>query len=347
MIKFIKVQLQQIAVHKVGNKSLDEGIHFSENTTEIKTESTEQTLLKYFLSPFTDYEAYTLFHETDVSLNEVFSYVSKIFSNKKNLFIQSKNIAKHLYECSSHPKIKSGEFYVVYFVDIIIDNEILDAVGIFKSETKETFLKVDCIKDSYQIDPNEGININKLDKGCLIFNVNKDKGYKACIIDNHGKGSDAQYWKDDFLKIKPISNEFHQTNQFLGIAKAFVTKQLSEDFEVSKADQIDLLNRSVEYFKTHENFEKQEFEKKVFQDKGIIKSFRNFDETYRENNEIEELDSFEISQQAVKKQAKIFKSVLKLDKNFHVYIHGNRELIEQGVEKDGRRYYKIYFEKES
>ena len=53
-----------------------------------------------------------------------------------------------------------------------------------------------------------------------------------------------------------------------------------------------------------------------------------------------------ISAPAVKKQAKIFKSVLKLDKNFHIYIHGNREMIEQGVEKDGRKFYKIYFEKE-
>jgi hypothetical protein len=57
-------------------------------------------------------------------------------------------------------------------------------------------------------------------------------------------------------------------------------------------------------------------------------------------------DSFEISTQAVKKQARIFKSVLKLDKNFHIYIHGNRDMIEQGVEKDGRKYYKIYFENE-
>lgn len=27
-------------------------------------------------------------------------------------------------------------------------------------------------------------------------------------------------------------------------------------------------------------------------------------------------------------------------------FHGNKELIEQGVEKDGRKYYKIYYENE-
>jgi hypothetical protein len=102
----------------------------------------------------------------------------------------------------------------------------------------------------------------------------------------------------------------------------------------------------VEYFKTHDTFDKEDFEEEVFQDKGIIKSFQNFDQAYREENELEISDSFEISAQAVKKQSRIFKSVLKLDKNFHVYIHGNRELIERGEEKDGRKYYKIYFEKE-
>ena len=57
-------------------------------------------------------------------------------------------------------------------------------------------------------------------------------------------------------------------------------------------------------------------------------------------------DEFDISNQAVKKQSKFFKSILKLDKNFHVYIHGNKDMIERGVESDGRKFYKIYFEKE-
>jgi hypothetical protein len=57
-------------------------------------------------------------------------------------------------------------------------------------------------------------------------------------------------------------------------------------------------------------------------------------------------DNFKISQQAVKKQARVFKSVLKLDRNFHIYIHGDRELIQQGVERDGRKYYKIYYNEE-
>ena len=50
---------------------------------------------------------------------------------------------------------------------------------------------------------------------------------------------------------------------------------------------------------------------------------------------------------AVKKQARSIKSIIKLDKNFHIYVHGSRELIEQGVDEEGRKFYKIYYKEES
>jgi len=57
--------------------------------------------------------------------------------------------------------------------------------------------------------------------------------------------------------------------------------------------------------------------------------------------------SFDISRAAVKKQSRVFKSVLKLDKNFHIYIHGNKELIEKGFDDDkSMNYYKVYFKEE-
>ena len=58
-------------------------------------------------------------------------------------------------------------------------------------------------------------------------------------------------------------------------------------------------------------------------------------------------DEFDISSPAVKKQQKVFKSILKLDRNFHVYIHGNREMIERGYDEErSMNYYKLYFEEE-
>ena len=133
----------------------------------------------------------------------------------------------------------------------------------------------------------------------------------------------------------------------MSITKEFVTKKLPEEFELSKTDKIDLLNRSIDYFKENESFDKEEFEKNVFQDEDVISSFQDFDTTFRIENAVELDDKFEISNQAVKKQSRIFKSVLKLDKNFHVYIHGDKDLIEKGTDSDGRKFYKIYYENEA
>ncbi len=345
-LDFTQVELQHIITHHVGNKLRDEKFLLSSEATTI-ADDTKDYLLKYFLLPIRAEEFYSFSHSVKLDLNEVYTVAENIFSKPESFINSSQSIAKLLYEQSMHPKIREGELNIAYFSNVVLDDEKVDAIGIFKSETNVPYIKMKNLKSNFSINHDYGFEIKGMDKGCIIFNTDQRTGYKILIVDNANKSAEAQYWKDDFLKIKPISNEFHQTNQFLGIAKNFVTKQLSKEFEVSKADQIDLLNRSVEYFKTNDKFDKRDFEKKVFQDNGIIKSFRNFDESYRKSQEIELTDSFEISPLAVKKQARGFKRVLKLDNNFRIYIHGNRELIEQGVEKDGRKFYKIYFELES
>lgn len=346
MIDFTNVSFEGIAIHNVGNKVRDEGIKIANKDIYFEDDETTSYLLRYFLMPFNDNEVYNFCHPSDLNLNEIYTYAKRIFNTPQNLYNISIDIAKHLYEKSTHPKIDGGEFCICYFKDCVFNNETVDAIGLFKSEEKDDFLKFDGKKNNYTIKHENGINVNKLDKGCMIFNSSEDSGFQLCITGGN-KSSDTQYWKNDFLNIKPASDNYHHTKDFLSVTREYLTKQLSEEFEVSKADKIDLLNRSVAYFKANEKFEKNDFENEVIQDKKMIKSFRTFNETYSAENDLEIADSFDISSQALKKQARIFKSVLKLDKNFHIYIHGDRELIEQGMDKDGRKFYKIYFKEES
>jgi hypothetical protein len=79
-----------------------------------------------------------------------------------------------------------------------------------------------------------------------------------------------------------------------------------------------------------------------------VQSFERYKEGFEQQHQVAIDDRFDISDSAVKKQAKVFKSILKLDKNFHVYIHGSRELIEKGYDEEKKlNYYKIYFREES
>jgi len=350
--KFRKANVQQLiqmikhlSIHKVGNKQNNDGIFLSKQMLALD-ESLETSFTQYFLSNFNTDEYYSFHHHIDLASNEVYTAVKEIFGNPDAFHQQSENIARHLYDQSVHPKVKAGELYVAYITGLTIDGITADAIGLFKSETKDTFLEVAQTWEGFDITSKEGVNIKKLDKGCLIFNTEPDNGYKLSIIDNTNKGSEAQYWKDDFLGVLILNNAFHQTNQFLSITKQFVTQQIDEEFDMSKTDKIDLLNRSVDYFKNHDQFDKEEFESEVLHHETLIESFQAFDKTYREENALEVADNFDISEKAVKKQARVFKSVLKLDRNFHVYIHGNREMIEQGVDENGRKFYKLYYETE-
>ncbi|MCF8380632.1 MAG: nucleoid-associated protein [Bacteroidales bacterium] len=347
MIDYTNCRIEKVAVHKVGNKTKQEDLHLSKSLLDTSNEKLEGMLLRYFLNPFSapEFHSFT-FSNDDFTLNPIFVFASQIFDSVESFHSNSVNLAKHLFELSVHPNIKSGDLFLAYFSNISFEDEMTDAIGIYKSENKHSFLKLEKSNDDFIVYSEDGINIDKLDKACLIFNTDRANGYKVCSIDKSNKTIDAHFWRDNFLQIKPCADSYHLTKDFMNITKNFVTKKLTEDFEVSKADQIDLLNRSVEYFKNNESFDKQGFENEVFIDREVIKSFQNFDEAYRKDNEIKIDNNFEVSPQAVKKQSRIFKSVLKLDKNFHIYIHGDRQLIEQGVDKDGRKYYKIYFENE-
>lgn len=344
-IIYLDAQIANICLHIVGNKIADGGLLFSIKPTKIN-DTLKSLLLHYFVNSFKSDEYFQLSHESDINLNEVYTYVSKIFDNPQTLYEQSINFAKHLYEQSNHPKIKGGEFYTVYFKDCILDGDTVDAVGLFKSENKDTFLKVLLQDGNFNLESEQGININKLDKGCLIFNKEREKGYVVAIVDNVNKGAEAQYWIDDFLHVRQRQDEYYNTQNVLSLCKNFVTKELPQQFEIAKADQLDLLNKSIKFFKEKENFDLQDFTHEVIEQPEVIKSFNHYKSRFEAERDIEIANQFSISDSAVKKQSRSFKSIIKLDKNFHIYVHGNRNLIEQG-EDDKGKFYKVYYKEES
>ena len=350
MISYFQASLSQLTIHKVGNKLLDEHLSLSEHLLKTNDEVLDNLLMNYFLKPFEKVnEAYRFDHPTaDLNLNEVYHFAEIIFNDKDQFHEGSCQIAKHLYDITNHPKIKSGELYLCYFTGLQIEGESLDAIGIFKSESKEPYLKVIQKAKEFEINyEQEAINIKKLDKGCLIFNTEKEAGYKVAVIDQTNS-SEAAYWIDDFLKLKIRNNNYTQTNTVLKVYKDFVTNQIDEEFEISKTDKIDLLNRSIKYFKEKEHFDLEEFSNEVLAHEPGIESFKRFKKNYEDEFETEIGDSFMISDTAVKKQARVYKSVLKLDKNFHIYIHGNKELIEKGYDEQMKMsFYKVYFREEN
>lgn len=342
------VALQKVIVHKVGNPSRGEELQVSDKPLALDDEIVTKLLTRYFLGPFNENELYQFTHLSDLSLNEVYTYISRAFENPESFVEQSGLLAQFLYSKSTHSKVKEGELYVALFDQVPFEKDTIQALGIFKSETKETFLKLFPRDKDWELTQEEGININKLDKGCLVFKTSTAEGFKVCVVDNTNKQQDAQYWVTDFLQVSPLADSYHHTDKYLSLCKSFVTNEYAEKFEVSKSDQLELLNRSMDYFKTKEQFSLQEFTEEVIHHPEVVNTFMDYKKNFEASRNFEIGDEFDIHLAAVKKQQRVFKSVLKLDKNFHIYIHGRRDLIEKGIdEMTGKKYYKIFYDEES
>jgi len=347
MLDFSQCKLEKIVVHFVGNKHREESTQLSKSETPINDELNEH-LTKYFISHIKPDASYYFDTAPESGINQAFNCVQTIFGDYTQLVPQSVELAKHLYECSVHPKIRSGEFFAVLIRDCVVDDELVDAIGLFKSEVKENFLKVLPSNGTYTIISDSGININKLDKGCLIFNTEAQTGYRILIVDNINKAVEAEFWRDMFLQIMPRNDQFYQTQNFLNLCKGYVEDVYNEENNVSKPQQIEMLNKTVNFFKENDQFKLDEFEQDVMMgESNSIQAFNEYKKFYEEQNDVKLNDEFDISEDAVKNGKRKFKSVLKLDRNFHVYIHGDRENIERGFDSERKlNYYKLYFEEE-
>jgi hypothetical protein len=277
----------------------------------------------------------------------LYTYSKNIFTHPDTFHLQSIHIAKFLYEKCTHPNIKAGELYVTYFDELQLNDETCDAIGIFKTENKETFLKITPTPTNFEVQSEQGIDIKKIDKGCLIFNTKEEDGYRVVSIDNSNK-SDAKYWIDNFLHIKSVEDNYMYTENFMQMCKQFVQEEIPENFDINKSEQIDLMNRSANFFKQKETFTIDVFEQEIFEQPELIDKFKTYKENYAAQFDAPMVDEFEIHPTAAKKQSKIFKSILKLDKNFHVYIHGRKDRIEKGFDDEtGLHFYKLLFNEEN
>lgn len=335
------IKLSKLSVHKIGNKLCQEGVEFSKQEIAVEPDLSEM-LKTYFLLPFKKEEFFHFFHISDVILNEVYSYASHIFDDIDTFHEYSKNLARFLYEQSWHPNIKCGELYVAYFKDCIVDGKTIDAIGIFKSENKDTFLRINSNDGEFSIESQLGVNLNKLDKGCLIFNTNKDEGYDVLVVDNTNRG-EAKYWIDDFLQIKRKNDDYAQTQNAVALCRQFISK-LPEN--VAKADKAAMMNRVAEGVK-QEHVDINDLAINAFGSRLFVDSFMDFIEAYKTTHDVEIEQSFKGRPEAVSRRVVRTITTIKLDDNFDINIHGNNDLIEYGYDEfKGMRFYKLYFEEE-
>lgn len=336
-----EVVLKSLAIHKITE---DEGLVTSSQSVAIQDNDLNQLLVKYFFKSFKIEERYRFAHETSLEYNEVFSYVKEIFDSPSKLHEKSIEIAKHLYAHSRNQNIKDGDVMVSYFEDCVIGDEVTDAIGIFKVENKDTYIKIMGHAGIYDISSEEGISINKLDKGLIVFNTDQDTGYQTMLVDKTNKSGNAHYWQDDFLGVEPFNDEYFQTQNIINNLQEFAHEAFAGQ---TKTEKIAFVNESIDYIKANDQFDSSDYQETVLQAPELIEHFENFQEKKQVEQPELNQEHFNISKPAVKNTKRFIRSVIKLDKNFHVYVHGNRQNIDRGFDENRKQnYYTLYFERE-
>ncbi|WP_418498367.1 nucleoid-associated protein [Flagellimonas sp.] len=349
MLNLYTAQIESISLHRVGNKSKNEAAFMSAEPFLLNDEMAG-LLKEYFFRPFREKEEnyFRFAHEVDLEFNEVFKSVSELFENPTNGHQVSKKITQHLFDQSNHPHIKSGEVYVVHFSDMVIDNKKTDAVGIFKSELKHDFLQFREKEQNLEILIKQGININKLDKGCIVFNVDKEEGYKVLSVDSNRY--DAKYWLENFLGLVPLTDENFYTKNYLKFCQNFAKDVVlpAED----KQQEVLFMNRAVNHFAKNDAFEETVFLNEVMENPELIPEFKHYKVEKGPKYSIEDVSNFDIANKAVSDARKKIKNVINLDTNIQIKLDFiNPESAEKFVEKgwDEERqmyYYLVYFNKE-
>lgn len=325
-------------VQRVGNKSNEDGVSFSDDFC--KMEGVEEPFLKLINNSFKFDDWKQFYYIDDLELNPTYRFVTKIFDDETCMVQQAKNLARHLYEQSIHPNIKIGEFYVMLLDNCEVDGEPTRAIGLFKSEVREAVLTVKMEKNRLVLSSEMGMSLKKLEKGCVVFNVDKENGYKVAVVDNTGSNTDAHYWLDNFLHVKNCNDDYHETERLMEMCTGFVA-QLKER---SVLDSAVVARKTAEVFSTGESIQVDDLGRIICKNEEQKQAF----ETYRQNFE-QVFGDFAEGVNVVKKATnnKPVKrmNTIKLGSDFEVKVLKPEAKIEGGIDKkSGKKYYTLYYE---
>ncbi|KGR74798.1 nucleoid-associated protein [Ureibacillus sinduriensis] len=334
MLEVSESKLKQYVLHYVGDSLILGEEAFPTPDVLLEAAFTQLAFNKIDLDQQHDF-----FHETDINLNEIYTYAHTIFHNESTFLEQSMNIAKHLHSASQHPNIKNGELFVGFFENCVWNNEVKKVISIVKIDEKEIFLDVKSDQNKMIVNGIDGINVKKINNVAVI--VDRGLDIAPAVFIKTKRKEDVVYWQERFLKIRVADEDYHKTNLALTECKKYILKE--DNF--SNTEKLGLLNKTLDYFRNEEEFHVDDYIQTVFD---------QVDSTQKEVilNTVKPYETV-ISEFAIEKAEKTYKRKIKLDSNIEIQVSVQNieqvdELIEVGYDEvTNRKYYKIYFEEEA
>lgn len=349
MIDLSGALLKQVSVHQIGNKAHEEGFFLSEQPI-ILDEALQSALLDYCSRTFSKVsDVYQFVHKVDMSYHVMAGLSKQIFADAQVFHDRSRDVVQHLYDQSTHPHIKSGDVMLIRLENVLMVDELVNAIVLIKAENKEGFLKLSKVGDSIQVDSYEGIQLKRMDKGALILEMEEDEGYRVLTVDNNNY--DASYWLEDFLGIDFVHDHNFDTKAYVEMCKSFAQDVIKET--VDKKTQVDFVQQTFQYIDQVDTLEIAEFKETMFADEAMTEAFDQYSAHYEKEKGAKISDSFEVSQTVMKKQKQKLRNFIKLDTNIKIQLgFSNAQSVDRFIEKGfdeekNMYYYKCYFNTES
>ncbi len=346
MLDFSTARITKLASTWVGNSSRHEGFKVPEKPVVPLTEIAEELLLGSFLKPFEKASEFFCFYGDDAPVdNTTFVLAESIFSNPDTLALNAGKLTTALYEASENPKIQGGEFFVMYFEDLMADGQPCSGIGLWKVEGHTPFFKTERTPEMNLLGTADGIAYAKPQVAALILNLDEPEGYQVCVIDTVTKKGERSFWKDDFLRIRPVADNYFQTLHLMSLTAEFVSQRAPFKFELNQGEVLGLLIKAGDYFKDSDTVEVEDFATYLFPDEDQASAFLKYRQEYETAYAVPLEKSFDLNPAAVKKMAKLFKAGLKLDRNFTLAVKSRADLIEMGYdEESGKKFLKLFYE---
>ncbi len=320
-IRFTSATATGLVLAKVGHPQRDEPLQTSKEVFKVGEED-QETLAAIFLKPFKNLTAHRFSHHSSLEQHEMNVCAAAIFNSDDGLLEKGCDIAKRLYSKSNHPNIKSGDLCISHIHNIDVNGELIQGLCILKSESVVPFLSISTRDGDLELHTEQGINPEKIDKGCLVLNHLASKGYHIFIFDR--SGTDSRFWVRDFLGVVPITDSPFLTNKYANMAVSFLEKEKKEkpkaDDDSPPWDTASAARDAISYFEEKKNFSLREFEEEVLKTPEAKAKFAEHRSKVEEEQGQRLEDSFEISKKDVTKAKNKIKTVMKLDTGAEVRL---------------------------
>ena len=342
MINLSEINIQQIGIHYL-NKELEKVV-ISEQPVTPSDNNMVKKLVKGLYHRFSLEVPFEFSNLRTEDSNRASNLIRQKFNSQVSFQEISVELASLYLDSYETENMKSGYLILLDLTNIMINEVSCSGLGILRSHEAEEFISPKQLNQFIDIDVLQGISLKNLEINCLIVREENTKTDQV-FFKNPSLEFKNNFFMDQYLSVVPVINEYHQTQGQINIYKSFVENELNLDSKIEKFDKI---NDSMQFLNQHDNFQISDFEEEVIKDPETIDSFKEFRQNFSDENDIELSDDFIISKNAVKNNTRYVRNVIKLDKNFHVYVHGNRQNIVKGYDEEkDLYYYQIYFKEES